>query len=77
MPQSPAGGEPHTSPAEILTRQKHHINFKAGWLRLEPGEPKMAKPGYFRSPLNFTIIDQQFLMTEALQLVPALDRHHG
>ena len=24
--------------SEILTRQKHHVDLKAGWLRLEPGE---------------------------------------
>lgn len=24
--------------SEILTRQKHHVNLEAGWLRLEPGE---------------------------------------
>lgn len=26
--------------SEILTRQKHHVNLDAGWLRLEPGETK-------------------------------------
>ncbi len=26
--------------SEILTRQKHHVNLEAGWLRLEPGETK-------------------------------------
>jgi integrase len=26
--------------SEILTRQKHHVNLEAGWLRLEPGESK-------------------------------------
>jgi site-specific recombinase XerD len=25
---------------EILTRQKHHLDLKSGWLRLEPGETK-------------------------------------
>jgi hypothetical protein len=25
---------------EILTRQRHHLDLKAGWLRLEPGETK-------------------------------------
>ena len=28
------------SQSEILTRQWHHVDFKAGWLRLEPGESK-------------------------------------
>ncbi len=26
--------------SEILTRQRHHVNLEAGWLRLEPGETK-------------------------------------
>ena len=26
--------------SEILTRQNHHVNLEAGWLRLEPGETK-------------------------------------
>ena len=26
--------------SEILTRQWHHVDFDAGWLRLEPGETK-------------------------------------
>ena len=26
--------------SEILTRQKHHVDLNAGWLRLEPGEGK-------------------------------------
>jgi integrase len=26
--------------SEVLTRQKHHVNLEAGWLRLEPGETK-------------------------------------
>ena len=26
--------------SEILTRQKHHVDLRAGWIRLEPGETK-------------------------------------
>lgn len=26
--------------SEILTRQKHHVDLEAGWLRLDPGETK-------------------------------------
>src|SRR5262249_61123044 len=30
-------------PDEILTRQKHHLDFKNGWLRLGPGGKKKNK----------------------------------
>ena len=26
--------------SEILTRQKHHVDLRVGWIRLEPGETK-------------------------------------
>ena len=33
--------------SEILTRQKHHLNLDAGWLRLEPGETKNGEGRMF------------------------------
>jgi integrase len=33
--------------SEILTRQWHHVDFKGGWLRLEPGESKNDEPRMF------------------------------
>jgi hypothetical protein len=33
--------------SEILTRQWHHVDFKGGWLRLEPGETKENEPRMF------------------------------
>ena len=36
--------------SELLTRQWKHVDFEAGWLRLEPGEGKPARAGIFRSP---------------------------
>lgn len=29
--------------SELLTRRRQHVDLKAGWLRLEPGEGKPAK----------------------------------
>ena len=33
--------------SEILTRQWHHVDFDAGWLRLEPGETKNGEDRMF------------------------------
>jgi hypothetical protein len=29
--------------SEILTRQRHHVDLSAGWLRIEPGETKSGE----------------------------------
>ncbi len=34
--------------SEILTRQKHHVDLNACWLRLEPGEGKSSEGRNFR-----------------------------
>ena len=34
--------------SEIFTRQWKHVDFKAGWLRLEPGETKNGDGRMFR-----------------------------
>jgi len=47
--------------SEILTRQWRHVDFAAGWLRLEPGETKNGE-------------GRQFPLTPELQAV--LDRQH-
>ena len=33
--------------SELLTRQWKHVDFKAGWLRLEPGETKNGEGQQF------------------------------
>jgi hypothetical protein len=82
MPQSPSGGETHTSPAEILTRQKHQVDLKARWLRLEPSEIKNGKGRMFPlTPKLRYVIEQQLLRTEALQatgkIIPWLFHRNG
>ncbi len=55
---------------EILTRQKHHLDLNAGWLRLDPGETKNGEGRMF--PMNVPMLrealEQQVQKTEALQL---------
>jgi integrase len=53
---------------EILTRQRHHLDLKAGWLRLEPGETKNNEGRNF--PLGSMLrqaLEDQVKQTEALQ----------
>jgi integrase len=58
--------------SEILTRQKHHVDLNAGWLRLEPGE---GKSGEGR---NFPLIPQlREVLAEQLQRTAALERGNG
>ena len=36
--------------SEIITRQRHHVDTKAGWLRLDPEKPRTVKAACFRLP---------------------------
>jgi integrase len=53
---------------EILTRQKHHLDLKAGWLRLEPGETKNNEGRNFPlTPMLREALERQVQKTEVLQ----------
>jgi len=54
--------------SEILTRQWHHVDFDAGWLRLEPGETKNGEDRMFPlTPQLRATLERQRARTEALQ----------
>jgi integrase len=58
--------------SEILTRQKHHVDLNAGWLRLEPGE---GKSGEGR---NFPLVPElREILVETLERTAALERTTG
>jgi integrase len=53
---------------EILTRQRHHLDLKAGWLRLEPGETKNNEGRMFPlTPMLREALERQVQKTEGLQ----------
>jgi integrase len=53
---------------EILTRQRHHLDLKAGWLRLDPGETKNNEGRNFPlTPMLRGALEEQVQKTEALQ----------
>ena len=53
---------------EILTRQKHHLDLRAGWIRLEPGETKNDDGRMFPlTPMLREALERQVQRTEALQ----------
>lgn len=53
---------------EILTRQKHHLDLKAAWLRLEPGETKNNEGRMFPlTPMLREALERQVQKTEVLQ----------
>jgi hypothetical protein len=53
--------------SELLTQQWAHIDFKAGWLRLEPGEAKSGDGRMFPlSPMLRAVLDRQRERTEAV-----------
>jgi len=56
-------------PSEILSRQWHHVDLKAGWLRLEPGETKSGEGRMFPLiPALLTVLRAQRKATTALEL---------
>jgi Phage integrase family len=53
---------------ELLTRQRHHVDIKAGWLRLDPGETKNRKGRNFPVvPRLREVLRAQIERTEARQ----------
>ena len=53
---------------ELLTREKKHVDLKAGWLRLEPGETKNRDGRNFPlTPRLREVLHAQIERTEALQ----------
>jgi len=55
--------------SEILTRQWKHVDFLAGWLRLEPGETKNREGRMFPLiPELRAVLEGQRALTEALQV---------
>jgi integrase len=55
--------------SEILTRQWKHVDFDAGWLRLEPGETKNREGRMFPLvPALRVVLERQRERTEALEL---------
>jgi integrase len=53
---------------EILTRQWHHIDLRAGWLRLEPGQTKNAEGRQFPLTAELrAVMEAQRARTTALE----------
>jgi integrase len=69
--------------SEILTRQKHHVNLEAGWLRLEPGETKNGEGRNFPlTPDLVEVLKEQLEKTRGLeqkvgQIIPWLFHRSG
>ena len=54
--------------SKILTRQRHHVDLKAGWLRLDPNESKNREGRQFPlTPRLREMLEKQIAKTEALQ----------
>jgi integrase len=54
---------------EILTRQKHHLDLREGWLRLDPGETKNGEGRNFPlTPMLRAALEEQAQKTRALEL---------
>jgi len=54
--------------SEILTRQRGHVDLKAGWLRLEPGETKNGEGRMFPlTPRLRAVLESQLTATRALE----------
>jgi integrase len=69
--------------SEILTRQKHHVNLEAGWLRLEPGETKNGEGRNFPlTPELSEVLKVQLEKTRELEqetgrIIPWLFHRNG
>ena len=69
--------------SEILTRQKHHVDLNADWIRLEPGEGKSGEGRNFPLiPELRDVLAQQLERTEELeratnQIIPWLFHKEG
>jgi integrase len=54
--------------SEILTRQKHHVDLNAGWIRLEPGETKNGEGRNFPlTPELREVLERQLQITKELE----------
>ncbi|HEV8722937.1 MAG TPA: tyrosine-type recombinase/integrase [Candidatus Binatia bacterium] len=68
---------------ELLTRERKHVDLKAGWLRLEPGETKNRDGRNFPlTPRLRQVLQAQTERTEALQraegkIIPQLFHREG
>jgi integrase len=69
--------------SEILTRQKHHVDLDAGWLRLDPGEGKSGEGRNFplipglREALQSQLDQTRALERESGQIIPWLFHKSG
>jgi site-specific recombinase XerD len=69
--------------SEILTRQKCHLDLKAGWLRLEPNETKNGEGRQFPlTPALRAVLEKQIKATDAFEkkterIVPWLFHRKG
>jgi integrase len=69
--------------SELLTRQKHHVDLNARWLRLDPNETKNAEGRMFPLTAELReILEAQLEHTRALevangQIIPGLFHHDG
>jgi len=69
--------------SEILTRQKHHVDLEAGWLRLDPGESKNGEGRMFPlTPELRATLAAQLDRTRAIergsgQIIPWLFHREG
>ena len=69
--------------SEILTRQKHHVDLDAGWLRLEPGETKSGEGRNFpltpelRELLERELEETRTLERDTGQIIPWLCHKNG
>ena len=69
--------------SEILTRQKHHVNLEAGWLRLEPGETKNGEGRNFpltpdlRDVLQWQLEQTRGLKQATGRIIPWLFHRDG
>jgi site-specific recombinase XerD len=69
--------------SELLTRQKHHVDLAAGWLRLEPGETKDGRGRMFPLvPELRAVLERQLAATRAFEqrtgcVVPWLFHREG
>jgi integrase len=54
--------------SELLTRQRAHVDFQSGWLRLEPGETKNAEGRQFPlTPALRAVLERQRARTLAVE----------
>jgi integrase len=69
--------------SEILTRQKHHVDLEAGWLRLDPGESKNGEGRMFpltpelRGTLAAQLERTRAFEKETGQIIPWLFHREG